>query len=624
MKKLNFVWLMILVVLMGACESEVEKDAAAGVSTGLSDGGVAILPLSPETRAGGTIKPLWATGEKVGLYLRTQGLNTGPLEYTIQSTVGGISFVEPVIMNNPLREHTYYAYHPFHVNTSTDPARVNATPVPANQVQAGASDTHKATYEYNIAEPAKIYPANEQLRLYFATTYTFFQFQISAEMNGVNVTRIELEAPNGKLINFTSAKTDITKYRTDPEFAQLFDLTGGNSKTTLSITSGGLNVPNSTTSYAAAYIVSVPFDCTNQKLNIKVTTSDNKTYTFEENGTKYNYGQEYIIPLRITKGEVKPVPKDFRILSFKEVGCLGEYTNHDTKCHYGATHAAIHAKAIRRLIHEHFGPGKTVPTGTMYFDKWEGGKGCCSKRLTRQEMEKYSIIFMNNNTQPDMQVAKDVMDWLAASPNRVLMLAYDWKDACLTSRIADAKVPGHCATNNLIFRHYVKSVVPHWYNGNTNYAEGNYGACRDQLLVPFELNSKTSYFWKEGPFKTTLNEGSDQRYFIEDLWWGAAQVNDPNVIPLITYRDARASANINKQHCKGPGDGGMVLGVDPEKRIVYVGDSEIFSLEGVCKGAKQDGKMVYADCGKPYTLNNYSKIMGNLWAWMTNIVQTPK
>jgi len=629
MRKLNFVWLMILVLLMGACESEVEKDAAAAISAGLADGGVAILPLSqePETRAGGTIRPLWAAGEKVGLYLRTQGLNTGPLEYTIKSTAGGISFVEPVVVNNPLREHTYYAYHPFHVNKSTDPTRVDATPVPANQVQAGASDAHKATYEYNIAEPAKIYPANEQLRLYFATTYTFFQFQISAEMNGVNVTSIELQAPSGKLINFTSAKTDITKYRTDAAFAQLFDLAGGSSKTTLSISSGGLNIPNSTTSYAAAYIVSVPFDCTNQKLNIKVTTSDKKTYTFEHPGVKYNYGQEYIIPLRITQGTVKPTPKNIRVLSLcgatsccssGTAGSLGCYDNtKQWNNYYGARD--IHGREARRLLYEHFGKGKTVETGVISFEMVDNYRGL--NCVTDAYLDKFDIIFLNEGSRPTRQTAQKIMNWLKKSDKRVLMLAYDWKDQCITPYQSDAQILCRPSTNYLIFRDHIRGVEPHWYNvtgcwARPNYNIGNWGSPRSNILVPFETNDRTSYFWETGPFKTGMKKTGDYRYWIQDCWFGSACVTDPNVIPIITYRNA---LNANNQYCapsSGKGDNGMILGVDPTKRIVYIGDSEIFSTECV-QSHTQHAKMARSGHNIP------SKVMGNLWAWMVNIVQQP-
>lgn len=599
----NVLCFVFLSVLLSACESEIEK-----VSTEIDTG---TAPSNATTR--------WATGDKVGIYIKHGGVTEGPEALTVSSIVGNvIGFSETIPFKNGWELHTFYAYHPYNAgNVTTDPTKVTAAPVAANQTQSGATTAHISDYEYNVSNPVEAYQG-DRTEFHFYSAYAILQYRINANVSGITVKSVKLSAP-GCGINFTSATCDITKLYGDAAFGQYANKQGVTSETILSIT-GGIPAPNSTTTYADAYMVASPFNASSTQLTITVTADYNgveKTYTFTRSGINYD-ANVHQIDLRIEESGNVCKPKNIRILSLCDVGSLGLYTNSYTACYYGATYLPIHAKAIRRLIHDHFGPGKTVNTGTITFEKVD--INCYLNKLTRSDLNKYDIIYLNNNARPNAQLAANIMDWLGANEHRVLMLAYDWKTPCLTSSIADKNVPGYLATNNIFFRNHIKGVKPHWYNGATNIAQGNYGACRSNILVPFELNDKTSYFWKDGPFKTSLSKTSNQRYWIEDLYWGCAEVTDPNVIQLVTYRDARKDTNLNQTHLKGSGDGGMILGVDPTKRIVYIGDSELFSLECVCTGIKQDARMTYADCGKNYTLNNYSKIMGNLWAWMINEV----
>ena len=60
------------------------------------------------------------------------------------------------------------------------------------------------------------------------------------------------------------------------------------------------------------------------------------------------------------------------------------------------------------------------------------------------------------------------------------------------------------------------------------------------------------------------------------------------------------------------GDGRMILGVDKKKRIVYVGDSQIFEI-GSGNVVKRNSRI---DNNVGDLTNDYSRIMANLWAWM--------
>lgn len=605
MKKLNFLWVMVLALIAGACESEMEKDLEEAKLS--SQAGISMMA---QTRAGGGIgtQSIIAPGGKVGLIVTCNNQVRGPLPYTINSNMTGLVEALPVI--DAFSEHNLYAYFPYEVNQSKDPAKIQVTPVDAVQTQHGNGDNSPIQDAFYIGIP-RTYYAGTNPSIDFMSTYTNFNFQINTNIAGLVVESIELKAPNGKVINFASGYIDGTKAGNDPAFAQLYGISGGKSTTTLKIDNGGLSIPNSTTDNAIAYMNIAPFNCAREKMTVTVKTTTNGTFTYEVAGEDYSRGNTYIIPIRIEK---KKVIKDIRVLSVCEVGSLGCYDNtKQWNCYYGALN--VHAKEIRRVLFEYFGKGKLVETGKISFDKTD--IKCCLNKMRDSDLDKYDIIYLNNNARPDAALSRRIMNWLNRSQDRVLMLAYDWKDPCVTPTTKESTVLCKTTTNYMMFRNEIQDVTPHWYNScYVNYNIGNYGAPRSGIMVPLELNDRTKYFWKDGPFKTNLTESSDQRYWIQDKWWGSAKVNSPNVIPLISYRDAKDDCYQYKTHKYGAGDGGMILGVDPTTRIVYIGDSEIFSTECVSKKT-QDARMAKRDGCKGATgLNNYSKIMGNLWAWM--------
>lgn len=615
MKKTNLLlFLFTTILLFGACESQTEKNVMEELS--VMNGQIKVLPLVTQTRGGDQYTPYWAVGEKVGLFIQTDKTLDGPLPFTIANLSGGISFAEAIPFIDRSSRHTFYAYHPYEVNTSADPTTINVSPIGKEQVQQGTSRDHISAYEFNIATPSSIFP-DEDLLLYFTSTYSFFQFQIRANVDGLVVKSIKVEAPTGKLINFTDAKVDITLPEGDPGFAKYVNINGGTSTNTLKIEDGGLVIPSTGSDHAIGYMVFNPFDCSGEVLKITVTTEDNQVFTFEEKGEDYIFGQHYEIPLYLEAKAPQPTVRDIKILSICEVGCLGTKDNTEKwSCYYGALN--LHGKEIRRLLFEHFGKGKTVETGVISFEKID--HKCYLNKVTDAYLDQFSIIYLNNNARPDIQTSQKIMNWLNRSDDRVLMLAYDWKTDCLTPDMSESSIICKIATNYLVFRDHIYGVKPHWYNSSkVNQSIGNWGRDRDDMLLPFELNAQTRYFWKDGPFKTDLTEQSDLRYWVQDDYWGIAEVSDPNVIPLISYRDAKDDCYQTKTHKYGEGDGGMVLGVDPTKRIVYIGDSEIFSVSCVTSKVAHARMSKEGTC-KPNEMNNYSKVMGNLWAWMIDKV----
>ncbi len=612
MKKLNLVCLALIALLVGACQSETESELFGRTSEHVQTQMKALSYTAIETRGSDSFTPYWEVGEKIGLFMEANNTLEGPMGFTISRITNIVEFQETISFIDPYSMHTFYAYYPYEASQSDNPKAVTVLPIPDLQEQQGNSNGHLSLYEFNVGIPTQIYP-DEDLMLAFTTINSFFDFQISSNVNGLVVKQVKVEAPNGKVMNFTDATLDITLPLENPDFGKYTNMQGGTSETLLNI-NGGLPIPNTQNDFASAFIVFHAFDARNQKIKVTVTTEDDQAYEFEINGENYRVGNTYQIPLRIEVKKPEPVIKDIRVLSLCATGSLG--TKDNTKqwnCHYGAID--LSAKEIRRLLFEHFGKGKTVETGIISFEKID--INCHLNKVTEAYLDQFDIIYLNRNASPNIQTSQRIMNWLNKSPHRVLMLAYDWKDPCITPDMKESSIICKTATNYLIFRDQINSITPHWYNAaKVNQPIGNWGTARSGLLVPFELNEQTSYFWKDGPFKTDLTSSSDQRFWIKDKYFGSAVVNDPNVIPLITYTDAKDDCSTSKQHKYGPGDGGMILGVDPVARIVYIGDSELFSVSCVNSKVENARMAKEGSCKKPGELNNYSKIMGNLWAWM--------
>lgn len=612
MTKLKLLGLMTLAFIIGACQSEIDQELE---QANLDVNASAKVSFGATTRSGEVSPFSIVSGTKAGVYVECDGQLRGPLSYTLNTNLTGFIESMPIIDNTS--RHQAYAYWPYAVNASTDPTNVTAQPVPATQTQTSATVV-SANYEFYVAGSTGYY-YDQNANFTFSNTYSYLEFRFNTNVNGLAVKSIEVKAPNSKIINFTSARFDVTSKLTDSDFAIPYDVRGGTSQTVLNI-SDGLSVPNSTSDYVSAYMTVLPFDCTGEKLTVTITTTDGQTFTFQENGINYTRAQTFPITYQL-EGKKQCTPKNIRVLSVCEVGCLG--TRDNTKqwnCYYGALNNS--AKEIRKLLHNYFGKGKLVETGVISFEKID--IMCLLNKVSDCYLEQFDIIYLNYNARPSTQTACRIMKWLNGSKHRVLMLAYDWKTACLNPCTRESLVPGYAATNYLIFKNHITGVKPHWYNGSCNYSVGNYGHARSGMLVPFELNARTSYFWKDGPFKTNLTECSDQRYWIDDYIWGSAEVTDPNVIPLISYRNAKDDCIQTRTHKYGCGDNGMILGVDPTKRIVYVGDSEIFSTVCVPSRLKHARMASTTSACKPADLNNYSKIMGNLWAWMIQeVIQKP-
>lgn len=288
-----------------------------------------------------------------------------------------------------------------------------------------------------------------------------------------------------------------------------------------------------------------------------------------------------------------------RVLSSDEIGGL----HHTT------------AKAMRAILDNHFGPGKMVQLGGIEYSSVPPGI-TIKDALTYEKLSQQDILVLSNNTRPDSATARRILDWLGARKNRVLVLGFDWKDPGITDSYSGGHPEYATTTNYQVLKLLRDDVTPYWYNGGTNTSIGDTGPVREDMIASFDINADNSYFFRTGPFTAPENiEITSCGYWLEDVWWGRMEVHNPDIVPLIVFKDVVRDDGSGRLPVYTPnpgGDGRMIMGIDKKKRIVYVGDMQFFGV-GIGNDLKKSSRI---DNTNGNLTNNYSRIMANLWAWM--------
>lgn len=243
-----------------------------------------------------------------------------------------------------------------------------------------------------------------------------------------------------------------------------------------------------------------------------------------------------------------------RVMSFTEIGDLGNgYSDAITDA------AAI---AMRQILNKQFSPGGVFKFGGYHFT--EPGRIDNGTVLSPTVMSNFDVIFFPYNQQPSQTVANNIESWLKAKPNRVLIIGAD------------------ASTTN------IRLLDKMGDNLGWNYTTTGLGSS-----LSFQVNEQTRLFTQTGLFGSV---SSTSIYGLPDGIWGRATQANDKVIPLLAASD-----------------GSMVLGVNMEKRIVYIGDSQLFynytnGLSGTAGAVSTDR----------------DKLMANVWAWITETVLSGK
>lgn len=214
-----------------------------------------------------------------------------------------------------------------------------------------------------------------------------------------------------------------------------------------------------------------------------------------------------------------------------------------------------------------FSPSGTVPCGGFNLLVTTANQNA----ITDVALAAFDVIYFNYVSSFSIeQEILPVLRWLENDTKRVLVVSYDSKginDALLTALLGD----------------YQKII---WNAGNS---------------TPYYLASESAgnFFTDTGPFTlspyTPVTDGFT--YFNNDGSHG--EIPDgiaTGITPLL----------------RGPG-GGIVLGVDITRRVIYVGDIDLFLASGTTSRGESLNSTGTIN-------NNATKLIANLWAWVVRVV----
>ncbi|MDF9829762.1 BACON domain-containing carbohydrate-binding protein [Parabacteroides sp. PF5-6] len=223
------------------------------------------------------------------------------------------------------------------------------------------------------------------------------------------------------------------------------------------------------------------------------------------------------------------------------------------------------AQAMRKVLDTHFSMGGVVELKQINYHAITN-----NPMVTDDYLSDKDVVFLVYAAVPTAATMTRIINWLEASPRRVLVISFDSN-----------------ATNPEAFKlNYFKEDI-----AGLNYFPHNSYAAK-LVHAP-----GTEYFWKDGPF-THGEPIGEATYLNSDGAFGEAILSSGSgILPLFES------------------SGAMVFGVHPEKRIVYLGDSQYGDMQ---TSSVYQGQKFNNDQGE--VNNNIEKIFANLWAWIIDEV----
>ena len=180
------------------------------------------------------------------------------------------------------------------------------------------------------------------------------------------------------------------------------------------------------------------------------------------------------------------------------------------------------------------------------------------------------VIYFNYVSNGDLRIdLSPVSRWLKASTKRVLILSFDSQ-----------------GVNTPIMQEFLGSTPDLM---QTSPKSGSY---------PLAGKSASDFFTDMGPFTVTPYTPVDANFKFQNYDVTHGEIGPGSaegITPLLN----------------GPG-GGIVLGVDMSRRIIYIGDIDIFSANNSNSGINNS---------KGTINSNASKLIANLFAWVVGVVQ---
>lgn len=240
--------------------------------------------------------------------------------------------------------------------------------------------------------------------------------------------------------------------------------------------------------------------------------------------------------------------RNINLLSFYGIGDLGEGGPTDETSADGL--------AMRRLLNRNFSPGGTFDFGGYHFA--ERAAIVAATDISATTLALYDVISMNYVQYPSVTLANRIKEWLEAKPNRVLIITTDNQ------------------ANNENVRKAIGDNLTWSFAGAS---------------TPFTVvRDESTKLFTDGPFGAVA---TGTQFAFADATWGRAANNDPNVTDVLTTNS-----------------GAMVMGINKSKRVVYMGESQLFLNRGITNALSANGDLS----------RNHDLFMANVWGWITETV----
>jgi len=221
--------------------------------------------------------------------------------------------------------------------------------------------------------------------------------------------------------------------------------------------------------------------------------------------------------------------------------------------------------AMRKVLNTHFKMGGLVELKQINYFAITN-----NSMVTDAFLSDKDVVFLVYAAIPTVATLNRIISWLEASPKRVLVISYD-----------------SSGTNPEAFKlnYFKEDITSIKYSSHSSY---------ETNLVH---TPGAEYFWKDGPFTNgELIESATYRN--SDAIFGEATLSaTSNVLPIFEL------------------NGAMVFGVNKEKRIVYIGDSQYGEpkTDTIYQGKKFNNNLGNVN-------NDVEKILSNIWAWVIDEV----
>lgn len=238
-------------------------------------------------------------GDKIGSFTLSNGILFGPntveiVEVRDYIILGAQYYMDRTSLN------TFFMYYPFvPYLQSMDLSRKKVPDIPPVQSPAVPAEL------FGVIPPVSYYWGESVIVPQVYNIFTRLVFSMNAGTSGIVVEKIEVKAPEDKILAFSGGVIDITRRTTQPGFGEVRSVTPGSESSTVVYDpgDGGLAVPDSFIETVEASVVVLPFDILDETLSFVITTNKGE-FTLTVGDMQFRREGSYMFPIRFVEEPV--------------------------------------------------------------------------------------------------------------------------------------------------------------------------------------------------------------------------------------------------------------------------------------------------------------------------------